>query len=217
MLLKTPSLTMPDNLESPEVENSRATQPEIPLSNTPNPSVSLDKNLTLEQLQQYLQSFGSVLNDLAQQTNKIAKEATEKAQETTRKFEKIEDRIEQSKISVIETIGIFVALFTFVASEITLFKSLQFPEVLLLSGMLLSSMTLLVSLLHFALHGGSAPNALLFQRILYASSALLLFLLLVAGWFLLKKPVVNMQSMFPIPTQGKAVEVQGSAVVTPSD
>ncbi|MFA5777060.1 MAG: hypothetical protein WC906_01315 [Parcubacteria group bacterium] len=82
-----------------------------------------------------------------------------------KKFQKQDDKIENQKLTIIETLGIFVALFTFISIDFQVFKSYRNPFAISgLTLILLGSITFLVSSLDFfILKARSIRNGLNFK------------------------------------------------------
>lgn len=107
------------------------------------------------------------------------------------RIEKIKDgldkKIDDSKIRVIETLGIFVALFTFVSIDFQVFKSYKDP--LTISGLiliLLGSLSMFIVLLDYLVinsdHGNKIKKELRVELVLISISCLVMgFFLLITG------------------------------------
>lgn len=111
----------------------------------------------------------------------------EKIEKYESRMEKIKDdldkKIDDSKIRIIETLGIFVALFTFISINFQVFKSYKNPVAI--SGLiliLLGSLTTFITILDFLIINGSKkikefPVELLLLNLFFLVAGFILFVL----------------------------------------
>lgn len=67
-----------------------------------------------------------------------------------KRFDKLDDKIENSKLKTIETLGIFIGLFTFISVEFQIFRrDFDLAEAAGLSMIILGGMLLFINFMHF--------------------------------------------------------------------
>ena len=99
-----------------------------------------------------IKKIGEIDEKIKKQENRVD-EFESKMEDTARRTEdKLSDKIDDSKLKTIETLGIFVALFTFVSIDFQVFKMFNNPQsiaglMLILLGSLLTFITVLDSVL----------------------------------------------------------------------
>lgn len=97
--------------------------------------------------------------------------------------ERLRDKIDDSKLKTVETLGIFVALFTFVSIDYQVFKSYKNP--LTIGGLifiLLGSLTMFVILIDYLIINSDKNNKI--KKRIQAELWLVNILFLVIGFFL---------------------------------
>lgn len=97
--------------------------------------------------------------------------------------DKLDEKIDNSKLKVIETLSIFVALFTFISIDFQVFRSYENPWAIGgLIFILLGSLTMLVILLDYLIINNNPNNKI--KKKIQTELWLVNILFLVAGFFL---------------------------------
>jgi len=102
-----------------------------------------EKNKIIDELKKYADKETEKLNQQIKDIKNNAKETKEK----------LENKIDDSKLKIIETLGIFVALFTFISIEFQVFRS--YESAMAIAGLtlvILGSLTFFVTILDFVLN-----------------------------------------------------------------
>lgn len=115
-----------------------------------------------ERLGEYFKKVGYTSSGVKEEFEKIIDLRTKKVEKNLEKLQKqfeeklknsekdLDDKIENSKLSVIETLGVFVALFTFISIDFQVFRSYRDPYAITgLTLILLGSVSFLISVLDF--------------------------------------------------------------------
>lgn len=115
-----------------------------------------------ERLGEYFKKVGYTSSGVKEEFEKIIDLRTKKVEKNLEKLQKqfeeklknsekdLDDKIENSKLTIIETLGIFVALFTFISVDFQIFRSYGDPNAIAgLTLVLLGSVAFLMSALDF--------------------------------------------------------------------
>lgn len=144
--------------------------------------ILIDKDRAIEEkLHKLEESIKKVVNESGEEFTKKIKVEQEKAED------KFDQKIDSSKISIIETLGIFIALFTFISIDFQVFKSYRDPVAISgLTLILLASIGFLMSIFDFfilevkklldensVIH---ARESFVFRRLLFVLELLLIIL-----------------------------------------
>ncbi len=149
-------------MESENKENFQETETKI--IEVPKDTSVQHQYLTIEGYTKYIASFEEGFN-----------RRIDKIDEKILEYDK---KIESSKLSVIETLGIFVALFTFVSIDFQVFRSYRdWHAITGLTLILLSSMSFLVSIFDFIINKklGLSRTFFILLEVLFIISGIFLF------------------------------------------
>ncbi len=161
---------------------SSITSSVTPSRKTSSSSGRIDSNIdltTLNLLQTQIEDLRSSLKDEEQQRIKIQKEFKKQREDINNALDETKERIENNRNDNVQTLAVFVALFTFISVDFQIFKQISdFYSALSLVMILLGALTFFVLLLNQVLSKTIWTSGWILTVVFFIIG----FIILIQGW-----------------------------------